>query len=132
MAIMTVDLAGGLLSVRISVSPVQKTFWSVSTRAPNPGGGYGPWQRVATFDDQSGGTVNQLIGIGDCADLIGRQIAIVFFVMRVNFAQADPYSVKARFSCANELPISGSQRSGNGTVDQPHVLQQLDFEVEAS
>ena len=131
MATMTVERAGGLLSVDMRIGPVQKSFWSVSIRRPMAGGGHGPWQRIKTFDDKSAGNPNQSVDIDDCDTLIGSQIAIIFFVMRLNFGQADPYRVLARFACAAGTPISGGERSDSGSLAQTHVIRQFDFEVAA-
>jgi hypothetical protein len=127
MATMKVDTAGGLLSVDISVGPLQKTFWSVSKRAPKGNGGYDAWVRVATFDNNSGGEVNQRVGVGDCGDLIGSQISIVFFVIRIN--QGESYKIKAAFSCETGAAITGGMQSDSGTLGQPHLTEQFDFEV---
>lgn len=132
MATMTVDRSGGLLSVDMRIGPVQKSFWSVSIRQPVAAGEHGPWQRIATFDDKSAGNPNQRVDIGDCNALIGSQIAIIFFVMRLNFGQADPYRVRAHFACAAGTPISGGEQSDSGSLAQTHVIRQFDFEVSAS
>ena len=131
MATMTLDRGGGTLSVKIAVGPVQKTFWSVSKRAPQVGGGYGDWVTVMIFDDQSGGPVNRTVAVGDCADLIGSQISIVFFVARVNFSQADPYRIEAEFSCAGNAQITGARQANSGSLDQTHIVEQFDFVVAA-
>jgi hypothetical protein len=132
MATMTLDRGGGTLSVKIAVGPLQKTFWSVSKRSPQAGGGYGDWHTVSIFDDQSGGAVNQTVAVGDCANLIGSQISIVFFVARVNFSQADPYRIAAEFFCASNAPIAGKKQADSGNLDQTHIVEQFDFVVAAA
>ena len=129
---MTLDSEGGTLSARITVGPVQKTFWSVSKRPPKAGGGFGDWISLAIFDDQSSGNVNQTVIVDDSANLIGFQIAVVFFVARVNFNQADPYRYEVEFFNSKKSPITGSRQAGNGLLDKTHILEQFDFVVVAA